>query len=381
MEKLVIKKLSQDDSITKSFVKNVKRATDETRRVLSASRPYDLLVFIGRFQPLHKGHQRVIDYALEQANNVLVIVGSSFKARSVRNPFTFDERVRMINCVYPDVIVEPVRDYTYNDTQWVVEVQKIVKEHALQIANPGCGSFRPNGYGDLKIGLVGCEKDHTSYYLKLFPQWFNEGVKFLNPLNATDIRNDWLGERSFKGPEAWGEILDPRVMDMMAKFDPEIYYRLRQEYAYIQTYKKTWGTGPFLTADALVQVAGNILLVKRGREYGHGLYALPGGFVQENERFLDASIRELKEETRLKVPVPVLKGSIVNRNVFDDPNRSERGRLVTECYHYKLENELSLPEVRGSDDAEWAGFVDIADLKEDQFFEDHYHIIRKMLGV
>ncbi len=83
----------------------------------------------------------------------------------------------------------------------------------------------------------------------------------------------------------------------------------------------------------------------------------------------------------MKVPVAVLKGSEVAREIFDDPHRSERGRIITQCFHFKLENEKALPEVRGSDDADWAGFVDFSTLKESDFFEDHYHIIRKMLGV
>ena len=38
---------------------------------------FDFLVFIGRFQPFHAGHQAVIDTALARAERVIVLVGSS----------------------------------------------------------------------------------------------------------------------------------------------------------------------------------------------------------------------------------------------------------------------------------------------------------------
>lgn len=345
------------------------------------NKKYDLLVFIGRFQPYHLGHQKVVERALELSRNVLIVIGSAYKARSLRNPFTYEERRQMISSVHPEVIIRPMSDRAYNDTQWVKGVQDIVKEVALDVANPD--GFRNNGLADIKIGLIGCEKDHTSYYLKLFPQWANEGIEFVSPLNATAIRFMYFHGNLDRRWEA-DAILPDKVFKYLESFKlgrPGIYDRLVAEQTYIEDYKKKWGEGPFLTADALVQVAGNVLLVRRGKEYGHGLLALPGGFKHRNEKFLDAAIRELREETRLKVPVPVLKGSIVGNQIFDDPHRSERGEIVTQVTHFKLENELTLPEVRGSDDAEWAGFVDISTLREEEFFEDHYHIIVKMLGV
>ena len=53
---------------------------------------YDYLVFIGRFQPFHNGHKRVIDHALELSKKVIVLVGSVDQPRCTRNPFTFQER-------------------------------------------------------------------------------------------------------------------------------------------------------------------------------------------------------------------------------------------------------------------------------------------------
>lgn len=373
-----VKELPQNDPFTKQFVKNVKRATGNSG-ALSVSKPYDLMVFIGRFQPYHLGHKKVIDRALELSDNVLVLIGSAGKARSTRNPFTFEERSQMIQETHPNVETRPISDAAYNDTMWVTEVQKIVNKEALHILN-GDG-FGAHGTADAHIALVGMEKDHTSYYLKLFPQWKSESVDAMIPMCATNVRKMFF-EDELDGPWIWESIVPHATSVFLNKFmETDEYKRLVQEHEFIQSYKSTWGPGPFLTADSLVQVSGNVLLIKRGREYGHGLYALPGGFLGPEENFLNGAIRELREETRLKVPVAVLKGSVVASEIFDDPHRSERGRIVTQCFHFRLENEMTLPEVRGSDDADWAGFVDFSTLSEEDFFEDHYHIIRKMLKV
>ncbi len=61
------------------------------------NKEFDLLIFIGRFQPFHNEHKRIIDIALQKSKNVLVLIGSAGKARTVRNPFTFEERRDMIH--------------------------------------------------------------------------------------------------------------------------------------------------------------------------------------------------------------------------------------------------------------------------------------------
>ena len=57
---------------------------------------YKYLVFIGRFQPFHCGHKAVIDEALQRADNVIMLIGSANLPRSLRNPFSVDERTAMI---------------------------------------------------------------------------------------------------------------------------------------------------------------------------------------------------------------------------------------------------------------------------------------------
>lgn len=347
---------------------------------------YDALVFIGRFQPFHRGHQAVIDAALKQAKEVIVVVGSSFAARNIRNPFTFQERKEMIEACYPDdgtmkqahkrVKVVPVSDYPYDDNKWIAAIQNVVH---------GAISWSPD---PVKIGLIGHSKDSTSYYLNIFPNWGSVEVANVDGINATDIRNNLL-KREYDElgtfglmPEEAAKKLQNIILKNGKVGGP--WDTLVAEYNMVKAYKKAWEAAPypptFMTTDAVVVQSGHILLVKRGDMPGKGLLALPGGFLNQEETMLDGCIRELKEETKIKVPVPVLKGSIKASKTFDAPNRSVRGRTITQAFFIDL-GTGELPKVKGSDDAEKAMWVPFKDVKQELMFEDHFHIIDTFISI
>jgi bifunctional NMN adenylyltransferase/nudix hydrolase len=131
--------------------------------------------------------------------------------------------------------------------------------------------------------------------------------------------------------------------------------------------------------DACVVQAGHVLLIERRAEPGKGLWALPGGFLEQSETIETAVLRELREETKLKVPEPVLRGSIVTSRVFDDPARSLRGRTITHAYliHLAPHGE-GLPEVKASSDARKARWWPLAQVKPSMMFEDHMSIIKSL---
>ena len=345
---------------------------------------FDALVFICRAQPFHLGHKAVIDEALKRAKEVIVVVGSSFAARNTRNPFTFEERKAMIDSVYDEefnytgaqgsvktrrVKVVPVSDYPYDDNKWVAAVQNVVHGAISWNADP------------IRIGLIGHEKDGTSYYLKIFPTWGSVSVPNVNEINATDIRNYGFENKTFRGinPE---KLLPASVFTQLLSFQASAWFsNLIIEFDMIRKYKAAWKSAPFpptfMTVDAVVVQSGHILLVKRGDMPGKGLWALPGGFLNQDETMLDGAIRELKEETKIKVPVPVLKGSIKKSKTFDAPNRSARGRTITQAFYIDLGFDGKLPKVKGADDAEKAFWVPLNEVvaQRDKFFEDHFFII------
>lgn len=359
----------------------------------------DLLVFIGRFQPFHNEHKRVIDVALEKAKHVLVLVGSAGSPRTVRNPFTFEERKNMIGGAYhigeilnrddgiPALIIEPLYDKTYNDVAWTKQVQHIVTETALDIVNKGA-EYRNHGIGEMQIGLIGASKDHTSYYLKMFNQWNRNSIDV--PLDfrmdASDIRRNYFYEIL---DDYVSEAVPTNVSNFLygngnnnAFWDTNEYTYISNEYTVIENYKESWKAAPYpvalTTVDAVVEQSGHILLVKRKASPGKGLLALPGGHLDVNkgERIIEGILRELREETCLKVPIPVLKGSIKEIRVFDDPMRSNLGRVITHAGYFTLEGQMELPRVKGADDAEKAFWIPIDQIREEEMFDDHYHIIQ-----
>lgn len=343
----------------------------------------DALVFIGRFQPFHNGHKAVIEAALEQAKEVVVVVGSSFAARNIRNPFTFEERKAMIEATFPyhtldglgRLHIVPVSDYPYDDNKWMNAIQRVVEATVPHAKD---------------IGLIGHSKDHTSYYLEIFPEWKNHvEVPNIDGINATDIRK-MLFDGDFETAEQIKALMPEHAHNRMCGF---IMHNARvngpwdvlvKEYQMVKKYKEAWKVAPFpptfMTVDAVVVQSGHILLVKRGDMPGKGLWALPGGFLNQEETMLDGAIRELKEETKIKVPVPVLKGSIKASKTFDAPNRSARGRTITQAFLIDL-GVGELPKVKGSDDAEKAFWVPFKGVKQEKMFEDHFFIIDNFLNI
>ena len=62
-------------------------------------------VYVGRFNPIHAGHIKVIDNMLEQfgQDHSMIIVGSSNAPQSLRHFFSYDERTQFIKKLYPQI--------------------------------------------------------------------------------------------------------------------------------------------------------------------------------------------------------------------------------------------------------------------------------------
>ncbi len=73
---------------------------------------------IGRFSPVTKGHQRLIDYALDNVDELLILVGSADKKNTYRNPYCVETRIKLLEKVYKKeieegrIILKPLNDLT-----------------------------------------------------------------------------------------------------------------------------------------------------------------------------------------------------------------------------------------------------------------------------
>lgn len=349
-------------------------------------------VYIGRFQLLHEAHKETIRHALEKCDRLVLLVGSSNLARDPRNPFTFEERKSVLQDVTISLLKEqwsagrsvkvdilPLNDSIYNNNKWISEVQSNVQ--SVTISDD--------------VTLTGCNKngDDSTFYLQVFPKWdqdFIEEIKINNKvINSTELRDKFFaGEDLSTSPEISKETL--KFVSHFVSNKSEIYENLVKENDFVNRYKEQmkkqlpYDTIPFLTGDALVVAAGNVLIGVRKTFPGKDLYALPGGFFDawKDQNQIDTAIRELSEETKIKVPEKVLRGNIRNVMEFGDMKRSLRWRIITKCVHIQLP-DVELPKVKGSDDIKHAFWMPISEIKKnrDKFFEDHYFILETLLGL
>jgi len=347
----------------------------------------DIAVLVGRFQPVHVAHLALLQRALAVAPRCIVVVGSAFQARTPRNPFTWTERAEMIRHALPEaerarVTVVPMRDY-YDEARWVQAVRAAVAGATTDDASA-------------QVTLVGHLKDATSSYLAAFPGWALDAVPRLPGADGTALR-DALFAALPEDPHG-----PPSIDAALAAFVDQVpastiaFLRawtalpflaaLADEWRALRRYQAAWRAAPyaptFVTVDAVLQCAGHVLLIRRGKAPGRGLYAVPGGFIEARETCWQSCLRELEEETHLKLLEETMRRSLRAVAVFDHPDRSQRGRTITHAHHFDL-GERELPEVRADDDAaavEWVAIADIAAM-EDRFFDDHFHMLDHFLGL
>jgi len=105
------------------------------------------VLFVGRFQPFHKGHLHAIKKLLERFDEVVVVIGSAEKSNTRENPFSFEERKRMIqNELGERCRIIGVPDVE-NDEEWVGLIRKKVEFDAVVSGNAWTRScFTRAGY-------------------------------------------------------------------------------------------------------------------------------------------------------------------------------------------------------------------------------------------
>lgn len=340
---------------------------------------YHLAVCIGRFQPFHLGHRSVLLQALSQARRCLVLLGSACQARTPFQPWTWQERAEMVRQSLPEdlrerVDVQPLRDH-YDERRWADAVRAAVRASAPEAR---------------QVMVAGHFKDASSAWLRDFPEWKLWAVPGFGAYDARTVRDALLGAGPGQAQAAlqrMAPLLHANTLEFLRDWlDRGHLPALAAEWQALARGRAEWAGSPyppvFVTVDAVIRCQGRVLLIRRGQAPGLGLLAVPGGFLEQRDTVYQSAVRELEEETGLAMLEPALRQCLKAVAVFDRPDRSARGRVITHAHYFDL-GDRALPAVQAGDDAREAEWVPIARLAEleDQFHDDHFQMVDHFLGL
>jgi 8-oxo-dGTP diphosphatase len=120
-----------------------------------------------------------------------------------------------------------------------------------------------------------------------------------------------------------------------------------------------------ITVDGIIKRGNEILLIKRRNIPFKNSWALPGGYLEYNEKTEDAVIREIFEETGLFTEIINLIG------VYSDPKRDPRGHTVSIIYELRIIKG----KLESGDDATDVNFFNLNNLPDNLSF-DHKKVIK-----
>lgn len=157
-------------------------------------------ILIGRFQPLHKGHVNAIEFARNNSERLFVIVGSAEKSNQERNPFSFEERKRMIGLalkgkkLQDNISIVPIND-ARNHTEWIKSIKNTIGEYNLIFTNDELTEklFKEDGAEVLNVPLQDRNElsaTEVRKRLELDKEWESlvtpEIAQYLKEINAVE---------------------------------------------------------------------------------------------------------------------------------------------------------------------------------------------------
>ncbi|MFX1512642.1 MAG: nicotinamide-nucleotide adenylyltransferase [Promethearchaeota archaeon] len=158
-------------------------------------------LFVGRFNPFHKGHLAAIEHIFqdkETIDEIIIIIGSAEKSHSLKNPFTAGERLQLIKAALKSNFnlssfhIIPIRDMN-RYAVWVAHVESYCPPFNIVYSNNPTVSllFQNAGYKTSKIPLL--ER---------------------KILSGTKIR-----QMMFSNDSQWKELVPPEVMTLIETWE------------------------------------------------------------------------------------------------------------------------------------------------------------------
>jgi bifunctional NMN adenylyltransferase/nudix hydrolase len=324
------------------------------------------VIYADDFSIFTINHYNQLEELLNNYDKVICLITNAYRPRTINTPFTYLERMAMINNAMQSskITIAPVYDHLYDVDERIVHYVNILEELIGNIDISSIAYYNTN--------------NDISNFLSNFLRNYLEIESIPNNLpvsNAKEMIELWLTGCTISVEDILKKNLPHMVYNQLLQVPSSITLGLKHEQAHIKEYRQSFSMLPypihFMTADAIVRHRDCILMIQRKRSPGKGLWALPGGFVDEYELTQDAAIRELEEEAGIKLSSEHIK----NSKLFDYPYRSNRGRTYSMGYYFNLPYDNKYA-VTAADDAAEAKWMPIADIEPTEVFEDHYDIIR-----
>lgn len=160
---------------------------------------YDLLLYVGRFCPMHVGHQAMIGGIVNSfTTNHLIFVGSCNEPMSMRNLFNYADRSDFIAHVFPNARVAGIPDFKDDDHSWFRNLDDLI---TVAGATP-----------ERTVFIGGCREDVEWYYrMSRQVHIVNRFGGTTTNVSGTEIRDCLIGNNT----EKLQQLIDPSLVEVV----------------------------------------------------------------------------------------------------------------------------------------------------------------------
>ena len=372
-------------------------------------------VYIGRFQPFHKGHKAIVDLTVKMmkpGDTFTIIIGSADQQETERNPLSASQRKEMLSTElegYP-VTILTINDSPYNYDLWIERL--CAKMLGFKSATHDDFLEKQEDFikGFSNICIVGMENVEeyidriTKYYTYAPTEHFNLGINshiFSELDTQTSVHGSsiraFIRANDGRCPRRFYSDIKDFVSEKVLAYLKTVNFPLIVYNAYTKGINYAESTGCkynscFMTVDNIVfdKFLDQVLLIKRK---DNGKLAIPGGFAEPYMNMKDNALRELEEET--SITAKMLKDAFVKIDELEptlidapyrDPRSSHKCNFVSAVYVWQSKVDALknfIPYIKAGDDAVdtvWLSKEECEDLPAWRFHADHKKIICKLLG-
>ena len=154
---------------------------------------YEFSLILGRFNHIHLGHKMLIDESIKKAKKTLVLIGSMQEKGTLRNPFSYDTRKRLIEKIYKDessIIISGLEDMS-NEHDISYEWGRYILDNVYEMTN-----LKPDimfyGNDESRNGWFSEEDIKGIHEEVISRDIFKISATYLRGLIITNNKDEWM---------------------------------------------------------------------------------------------------------------------------------------------------------------------------------------------